>query len=114
MSVSKKDEEDRIKIANLVVWLQLCVFAADETMNITWFNRYKTKHALNNFSETVIKEHGKLLKAFWDIPDQIDMPDVCNRLTRFADLMVQMDYLEMEEVEELIKNYLKEKRNETI
>jgi hypothetical protein len=106
-----KEEEERIKIANLVVWLQMCVFAADETMNITWFNRHKTKYALNNFSDTVVKEHGKLLKAFWDIPDQIDMPDVCNRLTEFAELLTHMDYAEMQEAVELIKNYLKEKRN---
>jgi hypothetical protein len=106
-----KENEDRLKIANLVVWLQMAVFAADETMHITWFNRHKTKNVLNNFSNTVIKEHGPLLKAFWDIPDQIDMPNVCNRLTEFAELLTDMDYAEMQEVVELIKKHLKEKRN---
>ena len=114
MSVDKKEEEDRIKIANLVVWLQLCVFAADDTMSISWFNRHKTKYALNNFSETVVKEHGKLLKVFWDMPDQIDMPTVCNQLTRFGSLLAQMDYLEMQEAEELLINFLKNKRNGTV
>lgn len=109
-----KEEEDRIKIANLVVWLQMAVFAADETMSITWFNRHKTKYALNNFSDTVVKEHGKLLKAFWDMPEQIDMADVSNRLTKFAELLTDMDYEEMQDCIELIKNYLKEKRNGNI
>lgn len=109
-----QEEEDRVKVANLVVWLQMAVFAADETMHITWFNRHKTKNVLNNFSDLVVKEHGKLLKAFWDMPEQIDMSEMSNRLSQFAELITNMDYLEMEESIELIKNYLKEKRNGNI
>lgn len=106
-----QEQEDRVKVANLVVWLQMAVFAADETMHITWFNRHKTKNVLNNFSNTVIKEHGALLKAFWDMPEQIDMGEMSNRLAKFAELITDMDYEEMQESIELIQNYLKEKRN---
>jgi hypothetical protein len=106
-----QEEEDRVKVANLVVWLQMAVFAADETMHITWFNRHKTKNVLNNFSDIVIKEHGPLLKIFWDMPEQIDMVEMSKRLSDFAELITGMDYLEMQESIELIKNYLKEKRN---
>lgn len=105
---------DRIKVANLVVWLQMAVFAADETMHITWFNRHKTKNVLNNFSNIVIKEHGALLKSFWDMPEQIDMAEMSSRLGKFAELITDMDYEEMEGSIELIKNYLKEKRNGNI
>ena len=107
----KKEDEDRLKIANLVVWLQMAVFAADETMHIKWFNRHKTKNVLNNFNDTVVKEHGPLLKAFWDIPDQIDMVEMSNRLSKFAELITDMDYLEMQECAELIEKHLKQKRN---
>lgn len=106
-----QEEEDRVKVANLVVWLQMAVFAADETMHITWFNRHKTKNVLNNFNDIVVKEHGKLLKAFWDMPEEIDMSEMSKRLSDFAELITGMDYLEMQESIELIKNYLKEKRN---
>jgi hypothetical protein len=106
-----KENEERLKIANLVVWLQMAVFAADETANIKWFNRHKTKNVLNNFNDIVVKEHGPLLKAFWDIPDQIDMVEMSKRLSKFAELITDMDYLEMQECVELIENYLKEKRN---
>ena len=106
-----KENEERLKVANLVVWLQMAVFAADETANITWFNRHKTKNVLNNFSNIVIKEHGPLLKSFWDIPDQIDMIEMSNRLSKFAELITDMDFLEMQESIELIENYLKQKRN---
>ena len=109
-----QEEEDRVKVANLVVWLQMAVFAADETMHITWFNRHKTKNVLNNFSDLVVKEHGKLLKAFWDMPEQIDMSEMSKRLSDFAELITGMDYLEMQESIELIKNHLKEKRNGNI
>jgi len=109
-----KENEERLKVANLVVWLQMAVFAADETANITWFNRHKTKNVLNNFSNIVIKEHGPLLKSFWDIPDQIDMVEMSNRLSKFAELITDMDYLDMQECAELIENYLKQKRNGNI
>jgi hypothetical protein len=109
-----QEEEDRVKVANLVVWLQMAVFAADETMHITWFNRHKTKNVLNNFNDIVVKEHGKLLKAFWDMPEQIDMTEMSKRLSDFAELITGMDYLEMQESIELIKNHLKEKRNGNI
>ena len=109
-----QEELDRVKVANLVVWLQMAVFAADETMHITWFNRHKTKNVLNNFSNIVIKEHGALLKSFWDMPEQIDMGEMSSRLGKFAELITDMDYEEMEGSIELIKNYLKEKRNGNI
>lgn len=107
-------ELDRIKVANLVVWLQMAVFAADETMHITWFNRHKTKNVLNNFNDIVIKEHGKLLKTFWDVPEKLDMVEMSNRLSKFAELITDMNYLEMQETIELIENHLKEKRNGNI
>jgi len=113
MSVEHKDL-DRIKIANLVIWLQMAVFAADETMHITWFNRHKTKNVLNNFSNIVVKEHGPLLKAFWDIPEQLDMADMSKRLSKFAELITDMDFVEMQESIELLENYLKQKRNGNI
>ena len=94
---------DRIKVANLVVWLQMAVFAADETANITWFN-----------NDIVIKEHGPLLKTFWDIPEQLDMVEMSNRLSKFAALITDMDFLEMQETIELIENHLKQKRNGNI
>ena len=109
-----QEEEDRVKVANLVVWLQMAVFAADETMHITWFNRHKTKNILNNFNDIVVKEHGPLLKSFWDMPEQIDMTEMSKRLSDFAELITDMDYDEMQESIELIKNYLKEKRNGNI
>lgn len=109
-----EQDEDRVKVANLVVWLQMAVFAADETMHIKWFNRHKTKNILNNFNDIVVKEHGPLLKAFWDIPEQIDMPDATKRLAKFAELVTDMNYGEMQECVELIENYLKEKRNGNI
>lgn len=111
MQVSKKEQEERAKIANLVLWLQMSVFAADETVNIRWFNRHKTKYALNNFTDTVLKEHGELIKSFWNIPDQIDMPEVCNILNRYAYLISNMNHAELQDVVQLIENHLKEKRN---
>jgi hypothetical protein len=106
-----KENEERLKVANLVVWLQMAVFAADETANITWFNRHKTKSILNNFNDIVVKEHGPLLKTFWDIPDQLDMVEMSNRLNKFAELITDMDFIEMQECVELIEKHLKEKRN---
>ena len=48
------------------------------------------------------------------MPEQIDMSEMSKRLSDFAELITGMDYLEMQESIELIKNYLKEKRNGNI
>lgn len=39
------------------------------------------------------------------------MVEMSNRLSKFAELITDMDFLEMQECIELIENYLKEKRN---
>lgn len=109
-----KEHQDRLKIATLVVWLQMCVFAADETMHITWFNRHKTKNTLNNFVSTVLKEHTPLLKAFWKLPDQIDMPAVTSKLQRFGEQLADLRHDEMDEVSNLIDEFIKKKRNGNI
>jgi len=109
-----KEEHEHVQIANLAVWLQMAVFAADEAANVKWFNRNRTKYALKSFTDIVIRDYGDTLKKFWDVPEQLDMPDVCNRLTRFAELITSMDFLEMEECAELIDKHLKQKRNGNI
>jgi len=48
------------------------------------------------------------------MPDQIDMAEMSSRLSKFAELITDMDYEEMQESIELIKNYLKEKRNGSV
>jgi len=45
------------------------------------------------------------------MPEQIDMTEMSKRLSKFAELITDMNYLEMQESIELLENYLKQKRN---
>lgn len=32
-------EKEEIRVLNFLVWLQVAIYAADETSNINWFNK---------------------------------------------------------------------------
>ena len=55
-------EKEKIQILNLLVWLQVSVFSADECSTIKWFNRNQTKMLLNRLVDTIDKEHGVVIK----------------------------------------------------
>lgn len=103
-----KEQEERLRIANLVLWLQMCVFAADATDDIKWFNKQKTKSAMNTLVNIILKEYTPMLKTFWNVPDQLDMIRVTKDMQQIADLITDLNYLQMEDVIELITNYKKE------
>jgi hypothetical protein len=97
-------DEDKLKVANLVMLLQLCVYAADETVNISWFNRHKTKNVLNNFLNIVLSEHGHIIKAFWDVPE-LNMEEVTKTLDEFGKTVGTLNYYDLQKVTEIIKVY---------
>lgn len=97
-------DEDKIKVINLLMLLQICVYAADETVTIPWFNKQKTKNVLNTFLDIIIKEHGHVIKSFWDIPD-LDMVEITKVLTNFGQAAGSLQYYDLGEVTKLINDY---------
>lgn len=102
-------DEDKLKVINLLMLLQICVYAADETANIPWFNKHKTKNILNTFLDIIIKEHGHVIKTFWDIPE-MDMVEITKVLSNFGEAAGSLEYHDLEEVTKLINNYKNQKK----
>lgn len=97
-------EEEKLKVINLLMLLQISVYAADETTTIPWFNKQKTKSILNTFLDLIIKEHGHVIKSFWDIPE-MDMVEVTKVLSNFGKAAGSLQYYDLMEVTKLINDY---------
>jgi hypothetical protein len=102
-------EEDKLKVINLLMLLQVAVYAADETMHITWFNRHKTKAISKNFLNIVLQEHGDVIKVFWDIP-QLDINQIIKTLDEFGKAAGSLNYYDLKPVTELINQYKQQEK----
>ena len=102
-------DEDKLKVINLLMLLQICVYAADETTSIPWFNKQKTKNVLNTFLDIIIKEHGHVIKSFWDIPE-MDMVKITKVLSNFGEAAGSLEYYDLDDVTKLIINYKNQKK----
>ena len=89
--------------------LQVCVYAIDETENISWFNRHKTKAISKNFINIVIQEHGDVIKAFWNIPD-LDMSQIIKTIENFGKAAGSLNYYDLQPITELINQYKQQKQ----
>lgn len=106
-------EEDKLKVINLLMLLQVTVYATDATDNINWFNRHETKAISKNFLNIVLREHGEIIKAFWNIPN-MDMAQVTKTLDAFGKVAGSLDYYDLEPITQLINNYKQnQKSNDT-
>jgi hypothetical protein len=102
-------EDDKLKVINLLMLLQVVVYAVDETSHIKWFNRQKTKAISNNFLNIVLKEHGEVIKAFWDIP-QLDMIEITRTLEEYGKAAGSLDYYDLKPVTDLINQYKQQEK----
>jgi hypothetical protein len=97
-------QEEQIKVLNLLMWLQVSVYASDECESIKWFFNHKTKQSLRQAVDAINKEHGNTIKAIWDA-DGVQMPMVTEVMDTFTKLVAQLDYYKLPEINLLIKLY---------
>lgn len=102
-------EEDKLKVVNLLMLLQVVVYAVDETESIPWFNHHKTKAISKNFLNIVLQEHGTVIKAFWDIPE-LDINQVIKTLDEYGKASGSLDYYDFKPVTELINQYKQQEK----
>lgn len=98
-----KDEE-KIKVLNLLMWLQVSIYAIDECEPINWFYTRQTKQLIKRLVEAIQKEHGPVIKALWDT-DGVQMPDVTKAIDKFASQLSNTDYYKLPDVTRLIEMY---------
>lgn len=57
-----KQEDEKIKVLNLLTWLQVTLYASDNCENISWFFNKQTKFAVNQLDNAIKTQHGKAIK----------------------------------------------------
>jgi hypothetical protein len=97
-------QEEQIKVLNLLMWLQVSVYASDECEPIKWFFNHRTKQSLKQTVDAINKEHGNTIKAVWDA-DGVQMPMVTEVMDTFTKLVAQLDYYKLPEINLLIQLY---------
>jgi hypothetical protein len=97
-------QEEQIKVLNLLMWLQVSVYASDECEPIKWFFNHKTKQSLKNTIENINREHGKTIKAIWDA-DGVQMPMVTEVMDKFTKLIAELNYYKLPEIVLLLEMY---------
>jgi hypothetical protein len=105
--------EEQIKVLNLLMWLQVSVYASDECEPIKWFYNHKTKQALKQTVDAINKEHGNTIKAMWDV-DGVQMPMVTEVMDTFAKLIAELDYYKLPDIIYLLELYNEGKLDTTL
>lgn len=98
------EEQEKIKVLTLLMWLQTAVYSADECEQIKWFNTKRSKQLLKATVDTILKEHGKVFSALWDV-EGVQMPEVTKALEEFTGLLATTDYYKLPEISALIRAY---------
>ena len=98
-------EKEKIQILNLLVWLQVSVFSADECSTIKWFNRNQTKMLLNRLVDTIEKEHGVVIKELWNV-EGVNMDDAMREVVKFSELISRIPYYRIPDLTQIIQNYI--------
>jgi hypothetical protein len=97
-------EEEKLRVLNLLMWLQVSVYASDDCESIKWFFNHRTKQSLKQAVDAITKEHGKTIQAMWDA-DGVQMPMVTEVMDTFTKLVAQLDYYKLPEINLLIQLY---------
>ena len=106
-------QEEQLRVLNLLMWLQVSVYASDECEPIKWFYNHKTKQSLKQTIDAINKEHGKTIQAIWDA-DGVQMPMVTEVMDKFVKSIAQLDYYKLPEINLLLELYNEGKLDELL
>ena len=97
-----QDELEKIKVLNLLMWLQASIYAGDECEGIKWFYNHQTKMLLKRLNESIQREHGKTITALWDA-DGAMLPDITRQMSEFTAVLAEYGYWMLPELTEYIR-----------
>ena len=98
-----KDELEKVKVLNLLMWLQASLYAADECETVKWFYNHQTKMLMKRLNESIQKEHGKTIASLWDVDGAL-LPNVTQQIGDFTQEMATYGYWMLPELTKLIQN----------
>lgn len=97
-----QDDLEKIKVLNLLMWLQASLYAGDECEDIKWFYNHQTKMLLKRLNESIQREHGKKITALWDTDGAL-LPDITRQMDDFTYEMATYGYWMLPELTEYIR-----------
>ena len=97
-----KDELEKVKVLNLLMWLQSSIYAGDECEPIKWFYNHQTKMLLKRLNDSIQREHGKTITALWNADGAI-LPDITQQIDDFTYEMSTYGYWMLPELTEFIR-----------
>jgi hypothetical protein len=97
-----KDQYDKIRVLNLLMWLQSAVYASDECEQVSWFYNHKTKMLLKRLPDVIQKEHGKTIQQLWDVDGAL-LPEITTQMEEFGQEMANYGYWMLPELTEFIR-----------
>lgn len=97
-----KNELEKVRVLNLLMWLQASIYAGDECETIKWFYNHQTKMLLIRLNESIQREHGKTITALWNTDDAI-LPDITRQIEDFSYEMASYGYWMLPELTDYIR-----------
>ena len=61
------DDHEKLKVLNLLMWLQASLYAADECETVKWFYNHQTKMLMKRLNESIQREHGKTITELLNV-----------------------------------------------
>lgn len=109
MADFNKEEIEKIRVLNLLMWMQASVYASDDCEGIDWFYRNQTKNVLKRAVDIIQKEHGPSINSLWNVQDDSKiMTDVTNDLMEFTEELASTPYWMLSDLTNAIRQYKKE------
>jgi hypothetical protein len=98
-----REELEKIKVLNLLMWTQATLYASDECEPIKWFYNHQTKMLMKRLNESIKREHGNTITALWEV-DGAALPDITKHLEDFTYEMATYGYWMLPELIKLIQD----------
>lgn len=98
----KKSDYDKIRVLNLLMWLQSSIYASDECEQVDWFYNHQTKMLLKRLPSVIQKEHGKTIQQLWEADGAL-LPEITIQMDNFAKEMANYGYWMLPELTEFIR-----------
>jgi len=99
-----KQEDEKIRVLNLLVWLQVSLYASDNCENISWFFNQQTKYTARQYDASIRKYHGEAIKELWDV-EEVNMQMVMNEINKFAEIVTRIPFYRIGEATQVLTNY---------
>lgn len=98
-------EEQKLRVLNALMWMQVSIYMCDNTEDISWFNARRVKYLSKSLVDTIMKDHGHVIKALWD-EEGTQMHTVTKVVDQFCEKMQRIEYWKLPEVNHLLDLYI--------